>query len=113
MKNNRTNYSEMHKKVKNQTDPILDNLDEMGDLEIPDELVEAYAEAIPNIKGKEGYIIGKIVNVRAEKSRESKILKILKTGAPLIIEDEYEEWYKVITEDGIIGFIQRRLVEVV
>lgn len=50
--------------------------------------------------------------VRQDMSIRSPIVKMIKKGKTLWAFDEYEKWYKVRTEDGIVGYIQKKYVKI-
>ena len=50
--------------------------------------------------------------VRIEMSIKSSIAKKVKMGGKLWAFDEYEKWYKVKSDDGIIGYIEKKHIKI-
>ena len=52
------------------------------------------------------------LNLRKEDSTNSSVLKLLNLGEKLNIIDEVENWYKVKTKDGVIGYVSKDYIKV-
>ena len=57
-------------------------------------------------------VIGKEAVVREGMSIRNPIVKKVKKGESLWCFDEFEKWYKVRTEDGIVGYIQKKYIKI-
>ena len=72
-------------------------------------IVIDYRESIK----RQGEVLRRYLGVRKEMTVKSPIFEIVKRGDKFWVFDEYENWYKVRTEDGIVGFVQKKYVKVV
>lgn len=57
-------------------------------------------------------IIPKKAVVRNEMSIKAPVIKWLREKDTLRVFDEYEKWYKVRTEEGLIGYIQKKDIKI-
>ena len=53
------------------------------------------------------------VNVRKEGSRKAEVLGTLSKDSKVSIVKELKKWYKVVTEHGIEGYIDKDYIEVI
>ncbi|HBT20369.1 MAG TPA: hypothetical protein DEA47_03235 [Peptococcaceae bacterium] len=59
---------------------------------------------------KRGYVTGSIVNIRSGPGTNYSIVGQVRQGAPLVVYDEKDGWYRVSTTTGIKGWIAGWLV---
>ncbi len=57
-------------------------------------------------------VISEEAPVRDGMSIRYPILNKLKKGAQIWAFDEYEKWYKVRTDDGVVGYIEKRFIKI-
>ena len=67
---------------------------------------------VPPAAAETRYVVDElIITLRAGKSTDHKILKSLKTAAPLeVLEDDDETYVKVRTTDGVEGYVLRQYI---
>ena len=58
-----------------------------------------------------GEVIVKNVEIRKDMSIKAPIVKKVKEGDKLWLFEEYERWYKVRSEDGILGYIKKEYLK--
>lgn len=91
--------------------PIETTTDEV--VEITEEPVE---ETQPQVFTKEGIVdIAKnqSLNLREDMDANANIVKTLNNKESVIIDNEYHDWYHVITESGAEGFVMSKYIKLV
>ena len=51
------------------------------------------------------------LNVRATPSKEGTVRKVISKGDELQVLKRYDEWFRIQTVDGLVGFVMSEFVE--
>lgn len=98
---------------------ILDEIDENGWVKIRSGNVEGYAPAYQLATGEEadqyaekaGYHYAKLsadyVNIRSDASEDAEVNDVVSKDSDVEIVDETDEWWKVVTSDGVYGYVSK------
>lgn len=107
---------------------ILENNESSETVELDDDEVQKVRETVEEITSiskvetakpyepKAGYVIATsaVLNVRAEKSKDSEVIGRLNPGQELWLEGEYEDWYLITftSNDGVAekGYVSKEFV---
>lgn len=120
MKNrNRTNYASKFKD-NYETEYLVDETNEENDEEITEpEIVEetqfAAEEEVDECPVDNKYGIVDIsknqtLNLRENPNTEAEIVKTLKSGEQVVINDTYSDWYHVTSESGAEGYVVSKYI---
>lgn len=96
------NYS----KIFDQDDPIIEE-----DLEI--QTIEDDYEPYQAPTDKMGKVNARYVNVRRDMSTVDDPVEVVEKGDELLIIDENQDWYQVLTPKGTDGYIMSKYVDII
>lgn len=77
------------------------------------EIVEEIEQ--PEVITKKGIVAIKksqTLNLREDMSKDANIVKQLNSGESVIIDNEYHDWYHVVTESGAEGYVMSKFIEI-
>lgn len=95
--------------------PIETTTDEVVDI-MEEPVEETVEETQPQVLTKEGIVdIAKnqSLNLREDMDANANIVKTLNNKESVIIDNEYHDWYHVITESGAEGFVMSKYIKLV
>jgi len=88
-----------------------ENLDVTEDVDVTEDEIEYEPELETVSEVKKGVVNCGQLNVRAETSKDSEILGVIKQGVEVIIEDASDDFYKVCTEAGLDGYCMKQFID--
>ena len=114
---NRRNYNQYANKE--ETTPVeeieesIDTTETVEENEVVTEETEVIKDKIPDEVPKPVYGVVNCskLNIRRGPSIDTASLCIVEGGSKLDIEQFNEEWFKVLTEDGISGYCMREFID--
>ena len=114
---NRRNYNQYANKE--ETTPVeeieesIDTTETVEENEVVTEETEVIEDKTPDEVPKPVYGVVNCskLNVRRGPSIDTASLCIVEGGSKLDIEQFNEEWFKVLTEDGISGYCMRKFID--
>ena len=114
---NRRNYNQYANKE--ETTPVeeieesIDTTETVEETEVVTEETEVIEDKTPDEVPKPVYGVVNCskLNVRRGPSIDTASLCIVEGGSKLDIEQFNEEWFKVLTEDGITGYCMREFID--
>lgn len=114
---NRRNYNQYANKE--ETTPVeeieesIDTTETVEENEVVTEETEVIEDKIPDEVPKPVYGVVNCskLNVRRGPSIDTASLCIVEGGSKLDIEQFNEEWFKVLTEDGIAGYCMKEFID--
>lgn len=100
----------------NHTPVELENVEEVTveEVDIQPEMVEEYSE--PKVFTKEGIVDIKktqTLNLREDMNTDAGIVKQLNSQESVIVDNEYHDWYHVITESGAEGYVMSKFIKLI
>ena len=114
---NRRNYNQYANKE--ETTPVekieesIDTTETVEETEVVTEETEVIEDKTPDEVPKPVYGVVNCskLNIRRGPSIDTASLCIVEGGSKLDIEQFNEEWFKVLTEDGIAGYCMREFID--
>lgn len=79
------------------------------EIEAKENLVEEVKEEIKELKV--GIVKCSLLNVREHANKDSKVLTVIKEGNTVTINDSDNDFYSVVTTDGIKGYCMKQFIE--
>ena len=92
---------------------LMDYVYDIGNVQVTGEPQRIVIRKIDWIKNSEFSIVTKKTALRKLGGVKSPILKTLEEGEYVVVKETYENWTEVVTEDGFVGFVQNKRIDMI
>lgn len=92
---------------------LMDYVYDIGNVQVTGEPQRIVIRKIDWIKNSEISIVTKKTALRKLGGVKSPILRTLEEGEYVVVKETYENWTEVVTEDGFVGFVQNKRIDMI